>query len=171
MRVPGAADNGPMSRRLRSLLDGAGWSVGLAGVLFALALLAVVMVAQSPEAVLWTGHHAVGTERGGLVLFRWQGHPYAIDVPGYGSAKAVDVYFDPADPAGGMAGNLPDRMITGSLVGLPLLGGLAVLLAGLTRRWRWAQRQRRDTAAFGRGLDPAFVARQLQERRGGQPGR
>ncbi|HUY50149.1 MAG TPA: hypothetical protein VMV92_31340 [Streptosporangiaceae bacterium] len=44
------------------MFDGAGWSVGLATVLFVFALLVVVMEFESPDIVLWTGHHAVGTE-------------------------------------------------------------------------------------------------------------
>ena len=157
-----------MVARLRALLDGAGWSVGAAAALLALAVLAALVVAQSPEAVLWTGHHAVGTERGGLVLFRWQGHTYPVDVPGYASARSVSVYFNPANPVQAMADNLPARLISGGLVGVPVLGAVIVLLIGLTRRWRWARQDREaDAPRFGRGLDPEFVARQLHQRRSG----
>jgi hypothetical protein len=44
--------------------------------------------------------------------------------------------------------------------------GVGVLLAGLTRKRRWARRQSRQRASYGSGLDPDFVARQLQARRG-----
>jgi Protein of unknown function (DUF3592) len=161
-----------MVARLRALLDGAGWSVGAAAALLALAVLAVLVVAQSPEAVLWTGQHAVGTEQNGLVLFRWQGHTYPVAVPGYRTARSVSVYFDPANPAQAMAENWPARLFTGGLVGVPLLGAVIVLLIGLTRKWRWARRDRwADGPRFGRGLDPEFVARQLHQRRNGPPPR
>ncbi len=159
-----------MVTRLRALLDGAGWSVGVAGALLAFALLAALVVAQSPEAVLWTGHHTVGTQQNGLVLFRWQGRTYSVDVPGYGSARSVSVYFDPANPTQAMAENLPARLFTGGLVGVPVAGAVIVLLIGVTRKRRWARRDRRaDGPRFGTGLDPEFVAQQLQQQRGGQP--
>lgn len=162
-------DNGPMRARLRGLLDGAGWSVGLAAVLFVFALVAAALVAQSPEAVLWTGQRTVGTESGGLVVFRYQGRDYSVPVPGSGSAKAVSVYFDPGDPSDAMADTLTHRLTTGLLVGVPLAAGVTVLAMGLTRKQRWARRQRRQQrqgrAEFGSGLDDEFVARRLQERR------
>jgi hypothetical protein len=67
-----------------------------------------------------------------------------------------------------MADNVPDRVFTGLLVGVPAVGGVAVLLLGLTRKRRWARRQSRQAASYGSGLDPEFVARQLQQRRGDQ---
>ena len=67
-----------------------------------------------------------------------------------------------------MADNLPDRLFAGLFVGVPVLAGVGVLLAGLTRKRRWARRQGRQAASYGSGLDPDFVARQLQARRGRQ---
>jgi hypothetical protein len=164
------ADNGLMRARLRRLLDGAGWSVGLAAALFAFALVAALLVAQSPEAVLWTGQHTVGTESDGLVVFRYQGQDYSVPVPGSGSARSVSVYFDPGNPSDAMADTLTHRLTSGLLVGVPVAAGVIVLIIGLTRKKRWARRQRRQRAEFGSGLDDGFVARQLQERRGsGRP--
>lgn len=157
-----------MRRRLGALLDGAGWSVGVAAVLFAFAGLFLALEFQSPDIVLWTGHHVVGTEQGGLATFRWHGRVYAASVPGYASAGKVDVYFSPGDPTNAMADNVPDRVFTGLMVGVPVIGGLAVLLLGLTRKRRWARRQSRKAPSYGSGLDPDFVARQLQQRRGDQ---
>ncbi len=159
------ADNGLMRARLRGLLDGAGWSVGLAAALFAFALVAAALVAQSPEAVLWTGQHTVGTESNGLVVFRYHGQDYSAPVPGSGSAKAVGVYFDPGNPDDAMADTLTHRLTSGLLVGAPVAAGVIVLIVGLTRKKRWARRQRRQRAQFGSGLDDEFVARHLQERR------
>ena len=151
-----------MRGRLGAVLDGAGWSVGLAAALFVFALLYVVLDLQSPEIVLWTGHHVVATEQQGLATFRWQGQAYTVDVPGFGSGNKVDIYFSPGDPSGAMADNVPDRVFAGLLVGGPVIAGVAVLVAGLTRKRRWARRQRRQAASYGDGLDPDFVARQLK---------
>ncbi len=158
-----------MRGRLSAVLDGAGWSVGLAAALFAFALLFVALDSQSPEIVLWTGHHVVATEQHGLATFRWQGQGYTVDVPGFGSGKKVDIYFNPGDPSGAMADNVPDRVFAGLLVGGPVIVGVAVLVAGLTRKRRWARRQSRRAASYGSGLDPDFVARQLKAHRGDRP--
>lgn len=158
-------DTSPMRGRLGAVLDGAGWSVGLATALFVFALLFVALDFQSPEIVLWTGHRVVATEQHGLAMFRWHGHAYAVDVPGFGSGKKVDVYFNPGDPSGAMADNVPDRVVAGLFVGVPVIVGVAVLVLGLSRKRRWA-RQNRGAASYGSGLDPEFVARQLEARRG-----
>jgi len=142
--------------------------VGLAAALFVFALLYVALDFQSPEIVLWTGHHVVATEQQGLATFRWQGQAYTVDVPGFGSGNKVDIYFSPGDPSGAMADNVPDRVFAGLLVGGPVIAGVAVLVAGLTRKRRWARRQRRQAASYGDGLDPDFVARQLKAHRGDQ---
>src|ERR1700733_8579420 len=154
-----------MRGRLGAVLDGAGWSVGLAAALFVFALLFVALDFQSPEIVLWTGHHVVATEQGGLATFRWHGQAYTVDVPGFGSGNKVDIYFNPGDPSGAMADNVPDRELSGLMVGVP---GMAGVVAGLTRKRRWARRQRREAASYGDGLDPEFVARQLKAYRGDQ---
>ena len=157
-----------MRRWLGKIFDGAGWSVGVAAALVLFALLGVGFVAQTPEVVLWTGQHAVGTEQNGLVLFRWQGRDYSVDMPGYGSSQAVSVYFEPGNPTDAMADNIGDRALAILLVAVPLLLAAAVLLAGLTRKRRWARQRSRAASAFGTGLDEDFVARQLQQRRGRQ---
>ncbi len=155
-----------MRGRLGAVLDGAGWSVGLAAALFVFALLFVALDFQSPEIVLWTGHHVVATEQGGLATFRWHGQAYTVDVPGFGSGK-VDIYFSPGDPSGAMADNVPDRVFSGRMVGVPVIAGVAVLVGtAWTRKRRWARRQSRGTASYGDGLDPEFVARQLKAYRG-----
>jgi hypothetical protein len=158
-----------MRGRLKAMLDGVGWSVGLAAALFAFALLFVLLDLQAPESVLWTGHHVVATEQNGLATFRWQGQAYTVDVPGFGSGNKVDIYFSPGNPSAAMADNVPDRVFAAVLVGVPVLAGVGALLAGLTRKRRWARRQNRKQASYGSGLDPDFVSRQLQARRGGRP--
>jgi hypothetical protein len=159
-----------MRVRLRGLLDGAGWSVGLAAVLFVFALLAAILIAQAPESLLWTGQHAVGNEQDGLIVFRWHGQNYSAATTGDGFAKSAGVYFDPANPDDAIPDNGPERAFTGALVGVPALAGVLVLAAGLTRKRRWARRQRRVATQYGGGLDQEFVSRQLENRRGGRPG-
>lgn len=149
------------------MMDGAGWSVGLAVALFAFALLFLALDLQSPEIVLWTGQRAVGTEQNGLVTFWLHHHAYTATTPGYGSGKAVSVYFPPGDPSDAIADSLPDRLTAVALFAVPVAAGLALLTVGLTRKRRWARRLNREGApAFGAGLDEDFVARRLQERRG-----
>lgn len=157
-----------MPARMRALLDGAGVFVGLAVALFVFALLAALLELQSADAVRWTGQRVVGTEIGGIVSYRWHGQTYSLDAPGYGSAKAIGVYVDPSDPSNAMIDNPVARLIQGSLVIVPLAGGLAVLAVGLTRRWRWERRKARAVSASGRGLDPEWVARHLDELRRGR---
>jgi hypothetical protein len=164
---PGWAENSRMRGRLGKILDGAGWSVGLAAALFAFALLFLALDFQSPDIVLWTGQRAVGTEQNGLVTFYWKHHAYTATTPGSGSAKAVSVYFPPGNPDAAIAESIPDRLTAVALFAVPVAAGVVVLAVGLTRKRRWARRQSRESASqFGGGLDEDFVARRLQERRG-----
>lgn len=161
-----------MRVRLSAWPDGAGWSTGLAAALLAFSLLAVVAVLQSPDSVLWTGQRAIGVERGGLVIFHWQGQVYSVAKPGYGSADNVAVYFDPAHPEKAVADNVADRVGAGLLVGGPLAAAVLVFAIGLIRRRiRRRRRWKRGAASFfGSGLDPEFVSRVLRQRRAEQPG-
>ena len=142
--------------------------MGLAAVLLVFVLLVVALEFQSPDIVLWTGHRAVGTQQGGLVIFEWHGQAYSAQGPVAAGATRVTVYFDPGDPAKAMVDNVADRVITGLLVGVPLVAAVAVLVAGPTRRrWRELRRDRMVAPGFGQGLDPEFVDRVLRERRSG----
>jgi hypothetical protein len=161
------ADTGLMLARIRRLFDGAGWLPGLAAALFVFALLAVLLELQSSDAVRWTGQRVTGTETGGIVSYRWDGQTYSLDAPGYGSAKAVSVYLDPADPSNAMLDSPFLRLVEGSLVAVPVAGGVALLVAGLTRRRRWERRQLRVAPETGQVLDQEFVARHLRELRHG----
>jgi hypothetical protein len=157
-----------MRARIGSWFDGTGWYIGLAVALFAFALVMVLAELQSPDVVLWTGHRVVGAEEGGIVYYRWHGQNYSLNAPGYGSAKAVGVYLDPGNPAHAVIDNIAARALTGSLIGLPAAGGVALLTIGLSRRYRATRRQLRGAAAapdFGQGLDPEFVSRRLKELR------
>ena len=129
-----------MFARVRTWFDGAGWYVGLAVALFVFALVAVLAGFQSPDSVLWTGQHVTGTEQRGVVYYRWQGQSYSLDVPGYGSATAVGVYLDPGDPGHAMLNNVADRAAALLLIGVPVAGGVTLLVLGGTRNYRWARR-------------------------------
>ena len=137
-----------MLGRVRGWFDGAGWFVGLAAVLFAFALLAVLLELQSPDLVLWTGHRVAGTEQGGIVSYRWAGQQYSLNANGYGSAQDVSVYLDPANPGNAMIDNLPDRIVVTALIGAPVAGGLALIVAGLTRKPRRVRRKVRRAREF-----------------------
>jgi hypothetical protein len=129
-----------MFARVRSWFDGAAWFVGLAVALFAFALLAVLIGFQSPDSVLWTGQHVTGTEQNGLVYYLWQGQSYTLDVSGDGSSNAVSVYLDPGDPSHAVLENAADRVAAVLLVGVPVAAGVALLVLGGTRNYRWARR-------------------------------
>ena len=137
-----------MIDRVSRWFDGAGWFVGLAAVLFAFAVLALLLELQSPDLVLWTGHRVSGTEQGGIVTYRWHGQQYSLNANGYGSARDVGVYLDPASPGDAMIDNLPDRIVVASFIGVPVAGGLALLVAGATRKPRRMRRQVRRAREF-----------------------
>jgi hypothetical protein len=164
------ADTGLMLARMRGWFDGAGWFPGLAAALFVFALLAVLLELQSSDAVRWTGQHVTGTEIGGIVSYRWDGQSYSLDAPGYGSAKAVGVVLDPADPANAVIDNTLPRLVEGALVAVPVAAGVALLVAGVTRRRRWERRQMRKAPETGQVLDQEFVSRHLRELRHGDHG-
>jgi hypothetical protein len=134
--------------RVHGWFDGAGWYVGLAVVLFVFALLAVLLELQSPDLVLWTGHRVTGTERGGIVTYNWDGQQYSLNATGYGSARDVGVYLDPANPGNAMINNLPDRIVVASFIGVPVAGGLALLVAGATLKPRHTRRKLRRAREF-----------------------
>ena len=161
------ADTGLMLARIRGWFDGAGWFPGLAAALFVFALLAVLLELQSSDAVRWTGRHVTGTEIGGIVSYRWNGQTYSLDAQGYGSAKAVGVVLDPADPSNAVIDSTFPRLVEGSLMAVPVAAGVALLVAGLTRRRRWERRQLRTAPETGRVLDQEFVSRHLRDLRQG----
>jgi hypothetical protein len=134
--------------RMRKWFDGAGWFVGGAVVLFFFALLALLVGLQSQDRVLWTGQQVVGTEQNGLVTYWWHGQSYSLDVPGYGSSKAVSVYLDSADPSHAMADNIFDRVASALLILGPVAGAVVLLVVGGTRNYRWERRKLKRAGEF-----------------------
>jgi hypothetical protein len=139
---------GSVLARVRKWFDGAGWFVGLAVTLFAFALLAALLGFQSPDHVLWTGQQVVGTEQRGIVSYQWHGQTYSLDAPGYGSAQAITVYLDPGNPSQAMIDNIADRVMAVLLIGVPVVGGVVLLVAGGTRNYRWARRKLKRAREF-----------------------
>ena len=139
--------------RIRGWFDGAGWAVAGAGVLFFAALLVALLVLQSGSRLLWTGQAVTGTEQRGIVFYDWRGQSYELDVPGYGSAKSVALYLDPGNPGDAAVDSTADRVATSLGVGLPVLAGIALLVIGGTRNYRWRRRNAK------RGTDEFWISR------------
>ena len=127
--------------RIRKWYDGSGWFIAGAVVLLVFATLALLVGLQSPDRVLWTGQQVVGTEQHGIVTYWWHGQSYSLDAPGFGSAKAVSVYLDPADPSQAMIDNIFDRVAAGLLILGPAVAALILLFLGGTRNYRWYRRK------------------------------
>jgi hypothetical protein len=139
---------GSVLARMRNWFGGAGWFVGLAVALFVFALLAVLVQLQSPDRVLWTGQMVVGTEQRGIVSYQWQDQTYSLDAPGFGNLKAVSVYLDPGDPSHAMIDNVFDRVAAALLIGVPVAGGVVLLVVGGTRNYRWERRKLKRAREF-----------------------
>jgi hypothetical protein len=139
---------GSVPSRVRNWFDGAGWFVGVAVALFVFALLAGLLELQSPDRVLWTGQQVIGTEQRGIVSYPWQGQTYSLDAPGFGNSKAVNVYLDPGDPSHAMLNNVFDRVAAILLIGVPLAGGVVLLVVGGTRNYRWTRRKLKRASEF-----------------------
>lgn len=133
---------------VRKWFDGAGWFVGLAVALFTFALLAVFLTLQSSDSVLWTGQHVTGTEQGGIVYYRWDGNSYSLDAQGNGSSNAVSVYLDPGNPSHAVIDSAFGRAVAVLLIGVPVAGGVVLLILGGTRNYRWARRNAKRASEF-----------------------
>ena len=139
---------GSVLARVRKWFDGAGWFVGLAVTLFVFALLAVLLGLQSPDRLLWIGQQVVGTEQRGIVSYQWHGQTYSLDAPGYGSSTSITVYLDPGDPSQAMIDNIADRVAAILLIGVPVAGGVVLLVVGGTRNYRWTRRKLKRAREF-----------------------
>ncbi len=122
--------------------------MGLAVALFVFALLAVLVGLQSPDRVLWTGQQVVGTEQRGIVSYQWDGQTYSLDAQGFGNSKDISVYLDPGDPSHAMIDNVFDRVAAVLLIGVPVAGGVVLLVVGGTRNYRWERRKLKRAREF-----------------------
>jgi len=158
----------PIGARIRTRCDGLGPYIGGAIALLALALLSLLLFLQSPEdKLLWTGQHVVGTEKGGIVYYRWHGQNYSLDVPGrYNNAPDVSVYLNPSDPTDARTNSALVRAADGMFLVFPVVLGTGIVLLGVRRRRRMDRRELAEAERrFGIGIDPEFVERHLQEYR------
>jgi hypothetical protein len=126
--------------RIRGWFDGAGWFLAGAGLLFFVALLFALLALQSASALMWTGQAVTGTEQQGIAYYNWKGQSYTLDAPDSGSASRVTVYINPGDPTDGIVYRTSDRVATIALVGGPALAGVALIILGGTRNYRWKRR-------------------------------
>ncbi|HWC36793.1 MAG TPA: hypothetical protein VG650_18440 [Mycobacteriales bacterium] len=154
--------------RLSSAFDGLGAHTGIATALVVFALLGFLLIIQSKQdTLLWTGRHAVGSETNGLVSFAVHGQRYTF-VPNPNTSdnrSRVDVYYDKADPFTARLDSTWSRALDAAFVGFPLLLAGGVLGLGAWRRARRRTVPARADDAFGTGLDPDFVRRQLDQLR------
>jgi hypothetical protein len=135
--------------RIRGWFSGAGLFVAGAGVLFFVGLLVALLVLQGGSRLLWTGQAVTGTEQRGIAYYHWQRQSYTVDVRGYGSARSITIYLDPANPIDAEVDSTADRVATSLGVGLPVLAGIALLIFGGTRSYRWKRRNaKRGTGDF-----------------------
>ena len=126
--------------RVRGWFDGAGWFVAGAAALFLVAVLVATLVLQGGSRLQWTGQPVTATEQQGIAYYSWKGQSYTLDVQGYGSARSITLYLDPGNPGDAEVYSMADRVATGLGVGLPLLAGIALLVLGGTRKYRWKRR-------------------------------
>jgi hypothetical protein len=126
--------------RIRGWFDGAGWFIAGAGGLFFIAVLVALLALQSKSVLLWTGQPVTATEQGGIAYYHWQGQSHSVDVPGYGSAKALTLYLDPGNPGDAIPDSTGNRVGDALGIGVPFLAGVVVLVIGGTRNYRWKRR-------------------------------
>ncbi|HVV77488.1 MAG TPA: hypothetical protein VHC43_15800 [Mycobacteriales bacterium] len=154
--------------RLSSAFDGLGPYAGIAAVLFVLALLMFLLIVQSQQdMLLWTGGRTVGTETNGLVRFRVDGQSYTFvpDQQSSADKPRVEVYYKKSDPFAARLDSTSVRVLDLSFTIAPLLVAAGVVGLGLRRRARGRTSPARAESAFGTGLDPDFVQRQLDQLR------
>ena len=155
-----------MSARLRGALSGLGCLGVVAAFLLVLGLLALLAELQSPSAVLWTGEHVTGHDKGGVVLYPLHGHELTVIVasePATTPEHTVTVYVHPGDPTSAMVDDPVVRWLDASLVLAPFDIAAALVALALLRSSRQARRRLTTTGdEFGRGFD---VDRWRHERR------
>jgi hypothetical protein len=150
---------------LRDRFDGIGGYVALAGLLVFFSVLGVLIEAQSSDKVLWTGTKVVGSESGGIVIYRYQGEQFSLDGSGFDNRARVTVYLDPSNPDDAQVDSLVIRAVDLGFTAVPFGLGVAVLGLGLYRRRHVDKGRVREVREFGGGLDPEFVENYLKRLR------
>lgn len=137
-----------------------GIALAIVGVLF------LLMEAQSPSRLYWTGQAVAGTNSQGIVYYRVGGEQYTVDDTGPVPAHPtpVTVYVDPADPSQALLLK-PTRWIdaVGVLVWFVAAGVcLMVSAIGGARRRRKRAELAHQGSGYGGGLDSDWISHHLE---------
>lgn len=133
----------------------------IVGVLF------LLVEAQSPSRIYWTGQAVTGTEHWGLVYYRVHGENYTVDdvrndPPSNGTH--VRVYVDPADPSVALL-DRPTRWVDATSVLIWFVAAAACVIVSPLRRTLRKRRRAariRSGKSFGEGLDPDWITRRFE---------
>jgi hypothetical protein len=150
---------------LREHFDGIGGYVALACVLLFFSVLGVLIEAQSPDKVLWTGTKVIGSESGGVVIYHYKGEQFSLDGNGFDNRARIAVYLDPSAPEKAQTDSLVVRAIDLGFTVIPFTLGISVLGLGLYRRGRADRLRVREVREYGGGLDPEYVENYLKRLR------
>lgn len=138
---------------------GATGCLGAIVILFAvIGVLALVAELQSPTVVLWTGEHINAVERGGLVLYSFQGRNYTLvdpDQPASEPQRTITVFVNPNDATNAMLDRGATRWFDASFVLAPFTAALVFLVVAVLRRRRG--RVAAADGGFGTGFDPSVL--------------
>jgi hypothetical protein len=130
--------------------------------LLTIGLLALLLELQSPSAVLWTGRPVTGIERGGVVLYPFNGHMYTLidpDQPESGPTRTVLVYVDPGNLSNSRLDKASTRWLDASFVLAPFLVAFLLIALAFIRRFMHARTPQRQGEGFGRGFRPGDLKR------------
>ena len=144
-------------------------STKVATGLLLLGLLVVLVQSSFPTWLFWTGDRVSGTNHEGLVYYRIRGEQYTVDDPRPVPAHdvPVTVYVDPSDPSQALL-ERPGVWIDAGfdLVFFVAAAGCLVFAAARrSRRRRLRAAQDQPDRGFGEGLEPDWIARQLERNR------
>src|SRR5579875_2972366 len=140
---------------------------GLVGV----SLVFGLVTASSPDGLAWwlQVRMVPGHAMDGLLTYRWHGRSHSVPAQYYWQKGSATVSFLPSDPSHADPHSDLTSVIIDWVTNVgPLVLAALALAVGFARRHR--ARAYRQTATFGHGLDPALVARLLEERQGLRPG-
>ncbi|MGH3425246.1 MAG: DUF3592 domain-containing protein [Nocardioidaceae bacterium] len=142
----------------------AGWlahpSSKVAIALVCAGVLVLLLLAQLPERLYWTGDAVQGVNNGGIVYYQVDGREWTVNDPGPVPAQdtPVTVYVDPDEPSHALLQG-PGRWIDGVFVLVWFVA--AALLVALAASRRAVGRRRR----VGEDPDPDWVRRHLDSTR------
>ena len=138
-----------MAGRVVGRVIGRGWLAVIIALLVAGGL-AVLVEAQSPSAVYWTGDRVAAYSEGGIIFYRYRGQDYTISDDDRGAADTqrvpVPVWVDPDDPTQARADNLVRWVDAVSVAGW-FVAVVALLPVACVRQRRRLRRQQAFAAS------------------------